>query len=284
MKIFTHLNVDLDAVASVWAARQFIPRARNAQVAFVPADWDGSDMEEGDLAVDIRAGGRGIKGEKGENGIVHSCFASIVEQYASVEDRMAIPELVGFVDIQDAYGSVVKRLLPEVSKEALAFFAATGVNAVLRALQAAHRQNDALVVERMSEIFSGLLQAGHARVRAMREATRAQFVGVGASRVAVVVNNKEYATNGVLFDDYGVRAIVYVDGDNLGLIRRDTESLRMDHSDLRKVVEAAGEADQWFAHPAGFLYCRGSRKAPAKSPSRVNPKDLAEAAVKLLSQ
>jgi hypothetical protein len=281
MKIFTHFVVDLDAVCSVWAAKQFIPGAKDAVVEFRPANWDGNDMADGDLAVDIPAGGRGTKGEKGEGGIVHSCLASIVSQYASPADQSALASLVCFVDAQDAHGSAVKFLAPEASRESQAIFAMTGLNAVLRALQAMHPRNDAIVCDRMSEILSGMLQAGRARQRAAAEADKAEILDGG--KVAIVVNSREFATNGVLFEERGVRVIIYVDGNNLGAIRHSDELLRMDHAELRAVVEADGEASEWFAHSAGFLFCRGSRKAPAENPSKVNPRTLAEVAAKLLS-
>ena len=174
MKIFTHFVVDLDAVCSVWAAKQFISGAKGATVEFRPANWDGKEMAEGDLALDIDAGGRGMKGEKGENGIVHSCVALIVAEYASPADQSALASLVRFVDAQDAHGSAVKFLAPEASRESQETLAMTGLNAVLRALQATHSRNDALVVERMSEILSGMLQAGRARSRQGRDPRRRQ--------------------------------------------------------------------------------------------------------------
>jgi hypothetical protein len=281
MKIFTHFVVDLDAVCSVWAAKQFITGTAKATVEFRPANWDGNDMAEGDLAVDIPAGGRGMKGEKGENGIVHSCLAFIVSQHASPEDQAALASLVRFVDAQDAHGSAVKFLAPEASREAQEALAMTGLNAVLRALQAANPRNDAVVVEKMSEILSGMLQAGRARQRARAEADRAEILDGG--KVAIVVNSREFATNGILYEERGVRVIVYVDGNNLGLIRHGDEALRMDHAELRAVVEDASEVDEWFAHPAGFLFCRGSRKVPAENPSKVDPRTLAETAARLLA-
>lgn len=282
MKIFTHSNVDLDAVCSVWAAREFIPGAQSAAIEFHSANWDGSEMCEDDIALDMEAGGRGMKGEKGEDGIVHSCFASIVAKYASLADQSALANLVRFVDAQDSHGSAVKFLAPEASREAQDALAMTGLNAVVRALQAAHPRNDAMVVERMSEILSGMLQAGRARERARAEAAeKAEILPGGA--VAIVTNAREFATNGVLFEDHGVRVIIYVDGHNLGVIREGSETLRMDHTELRAVVEAADEMDEWFAHPTGFLFCRGSRKAPAENPSRVDPRSLAEVAARLLT-
>lgn len=281
MKIYTHFAVDLDAVCSVWAARQFIPGAKDAAVEFCPANWDGNGMTQDDLAVDISAGGRGMKGEQEESGIVHACFASIVSRYALPGDQQALAGLIRFVDAQDAHGSAVKFLAPEASREAQATIATTGLNAVLRALQVTHPRNDALVCERMSEILSGMLQAGRARQRAAAEAEKAEVLDGG--NVALVVNSREFATNGFLFEERGIRVIVYVDGNNLGVLRRGDEQLRMDHPELCAIVDAQGEMSEWFAHPAGFLFCRGSRKAPAISPSKVDPRTLAEAVARLLA-
>jgi hypothetical protein len=280
MRIFTHLNVDLDAVCSVWAVQCFIPEAQHAQLVFRPADWDGAEMSEDDLALDMSAGGRGVKGEKDGDGIIHSCFATIVERHASSDDQSALAKLVRFVDAQDAHGSAVKFLCPDVDSDVQSVFAATGINAVLRALQAVHARNDVLVVDRMSEILTGMLKAGRARQRASVEADKAEVLEGG--NVAIVWNSREFATNGILFEERGVRVIVYVDGCNLGLIRHSSEALRMDNPEFRAVVEKVGETSEWFAHPAGFLYCRGSRKAPAKSASNVSPHALAETAVRLI--
>jgi len=266
----------------VWAAREFIPGARSATVEFRPANWDGNGMSENDLALDMEAGGYGMKGEKESDGTVHSCFASIVSQYASPADQEALANLVRFVDAQDSRGSAVKYLAPEASREAQDALAMTGLNAVVRALQATHPRNDAMVVERMSEILSGMLQAGRARHRAVAEVSEKAEIRPGG-KVAIVTNAREFATNGVLFEDHGVRVIVYVDGHNLGVIREGSETLRMDHPEIRAVVEATGELSDWFAHPAGFLFCRGSRKAPAEDPSRVDPRSLAEVASRLLA-
>jgi hypothetical protein len=160
----------------------------------------------------------------------------------------------------------------------------TGINGVLRVLQAVHPRNDAFVVERMAEIFSGMLSNGRARQRATVEADRAELIGDG--RVAITRNNREFATNAVLYER-GVRVIVDVDGHNLGVIREGSEALRMDDPALVAVVHAAGEQlgdgdGIWFAHPAGFMLAWGSRKAPAATPSRVRPEDLAAAAALLL--
>jgi len=289
MKVYTHINIDLDAAASVWAARQFMG-AQDAELVFVPANWDGIGLDDGDLALDIRAGGRGIKGMEGTDGTVGSCFASIVANHASESDRQALLHLSRFVEIQDSTGRAIEYFAPAVTEFDQNTLDAVSINSVLWALQARHPRNDALIVERMSEIFSGMLEGGRARQRAEVEANDAELIGDGL--VAIVRDKKEFATNAILFER-GVRVIVYVDthegGDvaDIGVVREGSMTLRMDDPALVEVIHAAGEQlgdgnGTWFAHPAGFLLAWGTRKAPATRPSRVRPEDLAAAAARLL--
>lgn len=283
-RIFTHLNLDLDAVFSVLAVRMFLPYFDDATVHFVSANWNGDGLKHDDIAVDIEVGGRGYKGKKdAATGVVHSCFALLVERYASEDDQQALKALVAYIDAQDAHGNALKHFAPDLTNEAHAALSASGLNAVFRALQNHHR-NDAIVLEVMGQIFYGLLGTFRSRRRAEEEALAAQLVGP-EKKVAVVRNSQEYGTNGILFQR-GVQVIVYVDGDNLGLLRNSGLRLRMDDQAFRKVVAEAGEfvgdgEGFWYAHPAGFLFCRGSRKSPALTPSKVDPMRLAETAVRL---
>ena len=102
MKIFTHVSVDLDAAGSVWAAKRFIPGADKAEVVFVPANWDGTGMDNGDIAVDIYAGGKGVKGRVSPDGHTHSCFQTILERFALRADKLALCNLTAFIDACDS--------------------------------------------------------------------------------------------------------------------------------------------------------------------------------------
>ena len=70
---------------------------------------------------------------------------------------------------------------------------------------------------------------------------------------------------------------------SLAVPRHYEETVRMDHPTIRAVVKTAGETAEWFAHSSGFLFCRGSRKAPVKTASKVRPEDLAEAVRKAMA-
>lgn len=285
--IFTHCGVDLDACASVWAVRKFHPGARHAVVHFRPANWNGDEMGENGIAVDMDVNGRGWKGEKEKKtGVVHSCFASIMAAYAPREAQRALKYLVAYVDLQDAEGSVVYRLAPNLEQDKQMMLSANSLNEVLWSLSAKFRGNDRCVLARMVEIFDGYLFRGLAFKRAQREAGVAEIVG--EKREVAIHRGSEHAAHSILFAR-GVRVIVAVDGLNLGIRRGRDEKLRMDHPALRAVVEAAGEKigngeGLWYPHPAGFLFCRGTRpKAPATSPSKVDPRRLALVAAGLIA-
>jgi len=254
-------------------------RDQEAQVIFVPANWDGAEMEEGDLALDIDAGGKGLKGLKDPDGTVHSCFASIIEQYAPERDKMALAHLVRFVDMQDSRGSVVNNLLPDVSRDVRAIFAVTGLGSVLRALQAIH-QKDHVVFNKMAEILDGMLKIAHARQYAQADANRAERLPNG---VWLVRNSSEVSTTNILFER-GAQAVVFVDGHNIGVLRRNGLSVRADHDAVRQVVAEKDELDEWYAHPSGFLFARGTRKSPATTASKVDPRRLAHAVAEAIRE
>jgi hypothetical protein len=271
--IHTHVNVDLDAVASVWAFRR-IHDIRDSVVRFHPASWDGSGAKPEDVILDMDAADRGVKGDRDPDGTTHSCLALLVK---GTEFQDLLGYLVRFIDAQDSKGSAYKWLAPELDNQVSAVFSATGLNSVLRALQGVHRGDDAMVLSRMEEIFDGMLMAAKARRRASLDADRATLVGNVA-----ISDSKEMATSGVLFER-GARAVVYIDGFSLGIVRSsDYPDFRMDANEIRDVVAEAREEAEWYAHPAGFLYCRGSRKNPVTTKSKVDPVVLAKAVARVV--
>ena len=270
--------------AQCGAARVFIPGVTDGTpVIFRPANWDGDGMCKEDLALDITAGGQGIKGEQDSDGTIHSCFASVISQYAGKGDQRALRDLVYFVDIRDTYGSVMQRLVPNVSGRALSVLNATGLGGIFCALQTANSYDDSLVVEDMGKILSGMWERGRTRKWAKRQARakarEAEILPGG--RVALAINLPR-SVNGVLFREHKISAIVFVSKKNVGVLREGSMTFRTDDPEIRAVVDAVGEGKEWFAHPKGFLYCRGSSKAVVESESRVNPRALAEATNRVL--
>ena len=273
MQLYTHRNIDLDAVASLWAVRRFVHP--QAFIRFVDANWDGSEMCDGDTAVDIFAGNKGIKGKQDPDGTIHSCFATLVSKCCSPEEQQALAELVLYVDATDR-GNGPKNL--GATGEMAKIWSFTGINAVLRAFQSLHNcdpRKDLNVSLKMFEIFNGLLINGLTRLECVKDADQAEWI---SPTVVINRHTQRMGTNGVLFER-GALAVVFVDGHNMGVVREGQQTTRMDAPAVRQVIN--GETG-WFFHPSGFLVARGTRKAPATSPSNVDPVELAKAVATLI--
>ena len=274
--IYTHMHVDADAALSAAFVRAFVPGFEDAGVVFVPAFWDGTEgrngdlpvMEDGDIAVDIPAGGNGIKGVTDADGTVHSALSSLVQEYCTDEQQAAFARLVDFVDSSDAGQRAWDDDVVALPQVIAAIKEANG------------RNGDAAAVAFAETFLQGHLRIEASRLRAAAEADKADKFQVGKAHVAVVKGAKERGTNAELYSR-GFHAVVYVDGNNLGATRPPTFNFRLDTEAVKEVVNAE---DGWFYHPAGFLAARGSFKSPAESPSEVDPHALARAVATTIAE
>lgn len=280
-RINTHSFADLDALASTWSLKRFNPEFRDAEVIFRPANWDGAGLDiENEVALDIEAGGKGLKGVLDADGKRHSAFAQLVRSLCNPVQRYALQPLVDFIDAEDVSGSPIREIAPESSPAAQTLLTHVSVKGVLSALREVNR-DDAFLLARMSEIFEGMFLSGISRFRAQDETKKAVWFARG--KVALLVDGLEESTMGRLFR-MGAQIVVYSNASGLGAVRDSKiTDLNVATSEVLAVIEAAGEKDDWFIHTAGFIVARGTRKAPAKTPSRVNPRDLAEAVAKLFA-
>lgn len=300
ISIFTHVRPDLDAVSSVWYFKRFVaPKEAELQLVFVPANWKGEEMQEGDVALDIEAGGKGDKGTKLPDGRVMSCFAGLVKRYGGTIQQDVLRPVVEFVDAQDSTGDAFLAILGHLKRHGAAGEGADfvgidrqdipasirigGLGSMLRVMERLAKGNDAETVRRFSEILDAIYDSGIEMLSAEVEADKAERVGrpgdINALEpVALVVSgSKNPHLHAKVFGKPGVRVIVRLDGANLCVLRKDTEKVNLGEI-VRPFIEKtapADEAKEWFYHSAGFLAARGTLKAPAKTPSRVDARELA---------
>jgi hypothetical protein len=240
---------------------------------FVSANSKSEDISDNEIALDIECG---IKGEKDNNGRVHSCFAFLVKQHGDPVIIKNLRSLVKLVDTVDTYGLGARKLLGKsLPDETLLALTSTGLHAILRGFQALNR-DDSWVCQQMFVILDGLAKNWQSRTLAEREADAQEIIG----EVAITRNTQHRATNGVLMDR-GAKFIVYVDGHNVGVSRRD--GIRIPTSIVLEAVPKE-ERSEWFVHSAGFLTARGTRTAPATSSSKVDPRAIADLLNKSLNK
>jgi hypothetical protein len=282
IKIYTHKSPDIDAVASVWFLLRFILKKNlnEVEIIFKPANWDGEEMTRNDYAVDISAGGRGVKGrQKGSR--VGSAFMFLFKKAElSYFERKSLNNLAYFIEEHDSGGINAWRYLKLDEKNKFSFFVFAGLMTILHAYQKTNSELNTCL--KIFEILDNYLEMLVVDKKNFEEANDSVEI---FGKVALIRNAKT-RINSNLFNQ-GFKLVVYVDDYNIGVLSRDGDP-RADNPMTRNAVfeagEVMGEGENWFAHPSGRLFCRGSRKSPVSTPSKVDPVKLAEAANIYLSQ
>ncbi len=299
--IFTHFRPDLDAATSVWFFSRFVCREDEINLVFVPANWDGSDMLPGDVALDIQAGGQGEKGRKLPDGRVMSCFATLVERHASAEQFRILQPLSQFVDAQDSTGDAILAICEDaefcvardkhddpgyrpVNREDVPPSLRVGnLASMFRVMERLAKGNDRTTVLKWSEILDAIYESGVEYREANKEAGKGVFFWSEADpgRPAVVLldstSKNPHLHARVWANTPEARVLVRLDAHNLCVLRRDTEKRNLGEI-VRPFIDrtAPGEAKEWFYHSAGFLAARGTLKSPATTPSNVDARALAQ--------
>lgn len=271
--IFTHCNVDIDAMCSVWFALRFIFKTKleNVNLVFKPANWDGVGVMDGDLALDIYAGGKGIKGEFRYNKI-HSCFQTLVNRNIREIDpeiRKIIRSLSSFIDKHDSEGANFLRVMKISGHERSDFLNLKGLFQVFWGYKL--HNNDYEVVKKFSENLDNFIELE------LRKKEVSKNLEETSSDKIILTRNIDVPSGFLLAQ--GKKMKVYVDNNNLGVVIID-RNLRTDEtvSIIEEVVKEAGEkfdyGDNWFVDPSKRLICRGSRTSPVSTPSKVDPEIL----------
>lgn len=284
--IHTHQNVDSDSLLSIWLEINFVFPGFEYELVFHPASYDGKGMGKNDIAVDIEAGGRGIKGSIDENGFHHSCSYTIFKKIKlPVNIRRALSPIVNIVDQKDVYGKT--RLAPEAirldRKTSSNLDEARALSLSLQAFQAQYENNDHEVCRVMLDFISGLFKRITNFQAAQAEVDRKSF---SCGYVFVVETCKRISTAQNVFGDSNNKAYIYVNtkensmGVHLSddLYHRDGFRLRL--IDVEKIVEKKGEkigkgSNEWFLHERGSLLAWGTRKDKRTVPSKIRPEELA---------
>ena len=222
-------------------------------------------------------------------GLSYNDFSAVMTRHAPAAELRAMESLSSYIKLFEADNDITS-LIPKNYWDLARNLEAVSLGNIINALSVLYdRESDVFNV--VCDVLDGMLKMGLQRIKAEDEAKeKAEWFGNG--KVALIRDPKFRATSGILFLQ-GAEIVIFVEGKNIGLIRHSNSTLRMDHPDIVAVVHAAGEevvepgnpsSGMWFAHESGFLFCWGTRKASAKTRSRVDPIDLARAAAALVEK
>lgn len=259
--LYTHLDLTVDAAASVWLWRRLHPE-ENWPLQHVPSTWDGVGIGAGDVAIDIDAGGRGIRSRRNPDGSVASCFRVILNEHMAQEGPHDLePLLRPIADLMDAQrrdGNLTRLGFPP----RYGIFGLSGTFLALKHTCAGPEE----LLEHFSKILDGFVRIAELSDEVGRLAQEVELVG----SVAVILDQNHLGLHRAVFRR-GARFLVFKDGNNLGILREARE-----RAHLGRLIQHQIQEPGWFFHPRGHLAARGTRKAPAQTPSRYAPRELAQ--------
>jgi uncharacterized UPF0160 family protein len=273
LKIVTHSFSDLDAILSMYLVETFlIPETEKAELFFLPANTPKEDLENFDFVVDM---GKVYDPEKGRfdhhGNFTNESAVSLLKKYLDkMKIKTFLEPLLEYVHHQDLSGNYVREIVGR-KNEVLEF---TSLHNILCSLRNA-RKSDLEIYLFFKEIFNALSE----RKKALSEVEKniSKVVSFPHPSIAIIDGGTGLETVYVWEEFPQVKIVIYRDGNNIGLIRRDGEEI--DLTKLQQYIDEEG----WFFHITGFIAARGTKKAPADSPSKYKPDDLAKIALDLFS-
>lgn len=259
--LYTHLDLTVDAAAAVWLWRR-LHSHDSWPMRTVPSTWDGADMAEEDVAIDIDAGGRGIRSRRNPDGSVSSCFRIVLTEHMPadspwIDHEPLLRPLADLLDVQRRDGNLTRLGFPPR-------YGIYGLSGTFLALKHACSSIEELA-DHFSRILDGFVRMAELSDEVGRLAQSVELVG----SVAVILDQNHLGLHRAVFRR-GARFLVFKDGYNLGILREAREKAH-----LGRLIQAQIEESGWFFHPRGHLAARGTRKAPAPTSSRYHPRELA---------
>ncbi len=275
MKVVVHDNVDIDAIVASYLMTKIF------DVEIITASNVKPDDEV--IVVDMPAdkvNARVVACYDHHSGEPYNSASEAVFEQTEVKEKY--PHLRFLVELANACDSGRVLTLPSAIK----LFHLSGY---VVALKTAGR-SDEEVIKELHEILRTyekmLWQIHSAQNDAQDNISNAEIHEIKGVKVAIVRSASTHINN-VLFTS-GVDLIIFEDGNNMGVLRNASVS-KPDLTDLKPIIEeklrelkAEDEINEWFFHPKGFIAARGTRKYPAKTPSRLGVHDLLDAVKELL--
>jgi len=242
LKIFTHQHLDLDAASAVSLFLLSNQNYHINNVHFVSAEYNGP-MGPDDIAIDIFAGTRGIKGHES------SAFSEILNMIAPKYDPAFRP-MATFIDAHDSsgdwkavYGLPKSFNVPTI----LDFF---------RGYQRAFPGQDATLLRTWFAYIRGLWLSHQDFQKAKKLVNKKndKITWVKDQHTVLVVGKVPQQVFSLLFDK-GARFVVYERENTMGIMRAPKETTHIG-SKIEWMLP------DWFHHPSGFLSCWGTVKCP----------------------
>ncbi len=261
MKVLLHYNVDLDAILA-----SFIFYKVTGQ--FLTFTFDANDPTI-DVAIDCNSKHALWVFDHHDCNTFNSAAEALVK---FIENKTDIPPEELHAARKFAEVANISDNSPHLVK-----FDAGWIGTLLRGVKAI-KHNDFGTIAFMWDILEYLWYAlkleymKMVELQSKIESGTIKFEKVNKYKIAIITDSCSYADK--LYENYSVDFIILKDDFNMLIMRNSRLNIPLLglYPHLKKAV--ADEIEEWFFHPRGFIVCRGTRKFPATSPSKLSFEDF----------
>lgn len=270
--IVTHYNPDLDAIASCWLIKKFLPGWEEAQIEFVSAgkikEGLTSPDENGDIIHVDTGSGKFDHHQTSDN----ICAALLV--YEELIAKNFIPEklqpalhrLLSFVNITDHFGEVHFADAPADVYDFCLHQLIVGLNHTL--------SDKARILDIGFALLDGTLQIFRNKVRAEEEIKNGiVFESKWGKSLAMVTRNEEAMKLGM---KQGYELVMRQDPQKGGIRIKTLPSNKSDLSDLYHKILEIDKTGSWYLHQSHNLLLNSSSINPALIPTTLTLTELIE--------
>lgn len=269
--IVTHLSPDLDAIASTWLVKRFLPGWAEADIQFVPAGQTLNKMQPDDDR-DIIHVDTGMGKFDHHQTSERTCATKIVYEYLLKEGHLnpklqpSLERIANFATEIDHFAEVY---YPEPNADRYEFL----LSHCIEGLKANYPDGKKLV-EAVFPFLDAVLQLFRNKVRAEEEVKKGFVMKTSWGKALVIESKNEEAMKVALKMHY---VLVVRKDPEKGTVRFKT--LPDDKYDLTEVYEQVLKKDPkatWFLHVSKHMLLNGSSKNPNVVPSALTTQQLIE--------
>ncbi|MCS6956561.1 MAG: chromate resistance protein [Patescibacteria group bacterium] len=268
--IVTHLSPDLDAIASCWLIKRFLPGWKNAQIKFVPAGktLDNKNPDENPEIIHVDTGmGRFDHHQTSDN----ICAATLVfdyfkkNHYLKKNQEEALERIVNQINIFDHFGEIN---FSSPDADHFDFLISSIIDSGLKSVF----KKDIELTEYIFVILDSLLVIFFKKTQAEKEIKKGFIFKSKWGKTLVVSSKNEDVLKLAL--KKGFKLVARKDPER-GNIRIKTPPFKKYHlrSLYQKIVKIDKKAN-WFLHISGNMLLNGSSKNPNFVPSTLTLKQL----------
>lgn len=269
--IVTHISPDLDAIASSWLIKRYLPEWESAEHAFVPAGetYEGkpADIDPDIIHVDTGMGKFDHHQLRERTSATKRVFDYLAEEgYVKEKDLEAIERMVTFITEIDNFGEVH---FPDPTNIRYAFC----IHEFIYPLRSQFTSDTELMSVVML-ILDSILYTEKNNLRAEEEIKEGVIMKTHWGQTLLMETKNEAAVKYAL--KKGFEMVVRRDPETATIRIKTQPNKKYDLTSLHTVIVKADPKATWFLHASKNMLLNGSTKNPNSIPSNLTLHRLIE--------